>query len=201
MGALLSGIFINKQDRCLWCIAHFVALSGCRSIQLHPEAFCCGPVDKAPWEPKINWANWSGDAWLREWTYLCRTGLAEDLESCLAEDGVFKAFCTLYSGYLSTENAVLRTWERRTQTHTVMVPHWIWLVLISMLMNVQRPSVRRSVTSSSRDGMILSNILNFFPKRGIWRMRQEGAWRWTPYSLISCRYTTTDYSHSLDISK
>lgn len=32
----------------------------------------------------------------------------------------------------------------------------------------------RSVTSSSRDGMILSNILNFFPKRGIWRMRQDG---------------------------
>lgn len=31
--------------------------------------------------------------------------------------------------------------------------------------------------SNSRDGKILLNILKSFPKRGIWMIRQEGAWR------------------------
>lgn len=30
--------------------------------------------------------------------------------------------------------------------------------------------------SSSREGKILLNILKSFPKRGIWIIRQEGAW-------------------------
>lgn len=42
--------------------------------------------------------------------------------------------------------------------------------------------------SSSREGMILSNILNFFPKRGIWRMRQEG----------TCSYETMKQTQSMN---
>lgn len=37
-------------------------------------------------------------------------------------------------------------------------------------------SSSRSVISSSKEGMILLNILYSFPKRGIWIMKQDGIW-------------------------
>lgn len=38
-------------------------------------------------------------------------------------------------------------------------------------------SSSRSVISSSKEGMILLNILYSFPKRGIWIMKQDGIWK------------------------
>ena len=35
-------------------IAHFVALIGCRAIQLHPETFWSAPITNFPWKSKMN---------------------------------------------------------------------------------------------------------------------------------------------------
>ena len=62
------GIFINNQDGCRWRVPLFVDLSGSRSIQSRPEAFCSATVDPAPSKSTMNWEvpEWfgtkSGDA-------------------------------------------------------------------------------------------------------------------------------------------
>lgn len=97
--------------------------------------------------------------------------LAEDFESCLAENRIFKTLGALFLSHVSTQYALLRTWNTNT---TGRIHLCFCMSVCAHCVYECLPSVRRSVMSSSREGMILSNILNFFPKRGIWRIRQEG---------------------------
>lgn len=53
-------------------------------------------------------------------------------------------------------------------------------------------SSRRSVMSNSSEGKILLNILKSLPKRGIWMIRQEGAWEgWREGSRMSVSSSST----------
>lgn len=111
----------------------------------------------------------------RQWhkRHLIWARLAEDFESCLAEKGIFKTVGALFLRQVSTQHALLRTWNTQHMLYSLCL--FVWNHLCSMCLAV--PSERRSVMSSSREGMIFSNILKFFPKRGIWRMRQDGTWK------------------------
>lgn len=59
-------------------------------------------------------------------------------------------------------------WSART-CHTLHAGKKKYIIYNSL-------SSRRSVMSNSSEGKILLNILKSLPKRGIWMIRQEGAW-------------------------
>ena len=45
---------MNNQDGCCRCVTRYLALIGCRSVQMRPGAFWSAPVDNADWQSKLN---------------------------------------------------------------------------------------------------------------------------------------------------
>lgn len=64
-----------------------------------------------------------------------------------------------------------QNWDSGKKNPTPESPELLLTALIHHLL-----SSSRSVISSSKEGMILLNILYSFPKRGIWIMKQDGIW-------------------------
>lgn len=76
--------------------------------------------------------------------------------------------------------AVTTQWNFITKCHTALNHHWsarrtYWQEK-NRRCSYNSLSSRRSVMSNSKEGKILLNILKSLPKRGIWMIRQEGAW-------------------------
>lgn len=76
--------------------------------------------------------------------------------------------------------AVTTQWDFITKCHTALKHHRLarthHAYTLEKMISYNSLSSRRSVMSNSSEGKILLNILKSLPKRGIWMIRQEGAW-------------------------
>lgn len=140
--------------------------------------------------PKINFGNTHGK-------YLSGAGAAELLQARGCEHFVLETFRAFQSGNISTQAAFPGTCQgNRAQRECLLqIPPKIQLFLLKLGLREGESQPRepgagcsqpiihhslsssRSVISSSKEGMILLNILYSFPKRGIWIMKQDGIWK------------------------
>ena len=113
MTALLRR-FIDNQDgrrRCVWC---FLALIGCRSIQLHPEVFWSVAVDDTPGKSKMKY----------EFRLISVCELVRRCQATIDRLSPCLCLCPALSVSLSLSPYFLVSlWLENMHVHTDMWPH------------------------------------------------------------------------------